>query len=202
MSFTHELNEPKKIAVFASGAGTNALKIIQYFKSSAAGRVGLVVCNKPGAGVLEKAAREGVPVLMIEKERFFRGDAYVPELRAAGIDLIVLAGFLWKVPKALIKEYERRILNIHPALLPKFGGKGMYGQYVHEAVLQAGEVESGITIHFVDEHYDQGDIVFQTGLPLLESDTPETLAERIHQLEHAHYPRVIEEVLLHGHQSS
>ncbi|MDQ3279265.1 MAG: phosphoribosylglycinamide formyltransferase, partial [Bacteroidota bacterium] len=165
---------PVMMAVFASGTGSNAAKLIEYFKDSLVARVALVVCNKPGAGVLDIAEKAGVPTLLIEKERFFRGDAYIPELKEAGIGFIVLAGFLWKIPQALVGAYSRRIVNIHPALLPKFGGKGMYGQYVHEAVLQAGEVESGITIHYVDEHYDNGDVIFQTACPVLESDTPET----------------------------
>src|SRR5690606_4308866 len=125
----------------------------------------------------------------------FRGDAYVPVFRDMSIDLIVLAGFLWKIPQALIDAFPRKIINIHPALLPKYGGKGMYGAFVHEAVIAAGEVQSGITIHYVDEHYDHGDIVFQTACPVVEGDTPEILAKRIHELEHAHYPRVIEELL-------
>jgi phosphoribosylglycinamide formyltransferase 1 len=185
-----------KLAVFASGAGSNAQKLIDYFKDSHLATVALIVCNKPGAGVLSIAEREGIPSLLLEKEPFFRGDAYLPQLRKAGINFIVLAGFLWKIPQTLINAYPKRIVNIHPALLPKFGGKGMYGQYVHEAVLQAGEVESGITIHYVDEHYDNGDVIFQTACPILENDTPETIAERIHQLEHLHYPRVVEEVLI------
>ena len=186
---------PFRLAVFASGAGSNAQKLIDYFNTSTLATVALVVCNKPGAGVLAIADREDIPSLLIEKEAFFRGDAYLPQLQAAGINFIVLAGFLWKIPQALIAAYPKRIVNIHPALLPKFGGKGMYGQYVHEAVLQAGEVESGITIHYVDEHYDNGDIIFQTACPVLQSDTPESIAQRIHQLEHLHYPRVVEDVL-------
>jgi phosphoribosylglycinamide formyltransferase-1 len=184
-----------RLAVFASGAGSNAQKLIDHFRHSPVGRVELIVCNKPGAGVLGIAEREGLPTLLIERESFFRGDAYLPQLKAAGIGFLILAGFLWKIPKALIDAYPRRIVNIHPALLPKFGGKGMYGQYVHEAVLQAGEVESGITIHYVDEHYDNGDVIFQTACPILDGDTPETIAHRIHQLEHLHYPRVVEEVI-------
>lgn len=186
---------PVRIAVFASGAGSNAEKLIEYFNDSPVARVALVVCNKPGAGVLAIAERAGVATLLLEKERFFRGDAYLPELREAGIGFLVLAGFLWKIPQTLIEAYPRRIVNIHPALLPKFGGKGMYGQYVHEAVLQAGERETGITVHYVDEHYDNGDIIFQTACPILEGDTPETIAKRIHQLEHLHYPKVAEEVI-------
>jgi phosphoribosylglycinamide formyltransferase-1 len=184
-----------KMAVFASGTGSNAAKLIDYFKDSPVARVALVVCNKPTAGVLTIAEKAGIPSILIEKEQFFRGDAYLPQLREAGIGFIVLAGFLWKIPHALIDAFPRRIVNIHPALLPKFGGKGMYGQYVHEAVLQAGERETGITVHFVDEHYDSGDIIFQTACPVLESDTAETIAGRIHQLEHAHYPQVVEKVV-------
>jgi phosphoribosylglycinamide formyltransferase 1 len=183
------------IAVFASGAGSNAEKLIQYFKDSDLARVALIICNKPGAGVIAIAEREGVPVLLIEKEQFFRGDAYLPYLQQQDIRFLVLAGFLWKIPQALIAAYPKRIVNIHPALLPKYGGKGMYGQYVHEAVINAGEVESGITIHYVDEHYDNGDIIFQTACPILPEDMPGDIAQRIHVLEHLHYPKVIEEVL-------
>lgn len=183
------------IAVFASGAGSNAQKLITHFKQSALARVTMVVCNKKNAGVLTIAESEGINTLLIEKQRFAHGDAYLPELKESDIHFIVLAGFLWKIPSALVQAYPRRIVNIHPALLPKFGGKGMYGQYVHEAVLQAGEVESGITIHYVDEHYDNGDTIFQTACPILPGDTPETIAQRIHQLEHLHYPRVVEEVV-------
>lgn len=184
-----------KIAVFASGAGSNAEKLIQYFKLSSVATVALVICNKPAAGVIAVAEKEGVPVLLIEKERFFHGDAYLSLLQERGIDFLVLAGFLWKIPQALIDAYPKRIVNIHPALLPKFGGKGMYGQYVHEAVLNAGEIESGITVHYVDEHYDNGDVIFQTACPILPGDKPGDIAQRIHVLEHLHYPRVVEEIL-------
>ena len=189
------INQLKHLVIFASGAGSNAQQIINYFKNSQQASVGLIVCNKPGAGVISIAEKEHIPVLQIDKERFFKGDAYLPELKQAHTDLIVLAGFLWKIPQVLINAFPRRIVNIHPALLPKFGGKGMYGQYVHEAILTAGEVESGITIHYVDEQYDNGDIIFQTACPILEKDTPETLAQRIHSLEHLHYPIVIDEIL-------
>lgn len=157
--------------------------------------VALIACNKPGAGVLDIAAREQVPVLLIEKERFFRGGAYVAELQSAGIDWIILAGFLWKIPETLIQAYPRRIINIHPALLPKYGGKGMYGSHVHEAVLAAKEKESGITIHYVDEHYDNGDIIFQARCPVDDTDTAGSLAQKIHALEHRHYPITIEKLL-------
>jgi phosphoribosylglycinamide formyltransferase-1 len=189
-------SHPAHLAVFASGAGSNAQKIIDYFRNSGVAKVTLVVCNKPQAGVISIAEKEGIPVLIIDKERFFRGDGYVAALQQAKTDLIILAGFLWKIPQSLIDAYPRRIINIHPALLPKYGGKGMYGQYVHQSVISAGEVESGITIHYVDEHYDNGDIIFQTACPVLEGDTPEMLAQRIHTLEHLHYSRVIEEVII------
>jgi phosphoribosylglycinamide formyltransferase-1 len=185
----------KKLAIFASGAGSNAARIIDHFRHHRDIKVSLIVCNKPGAGVLDIAEREGVPVLLIEKERFFRGDGYVGELEKSKIDLVVLAGFLWKIPVTLIRAYAGRIVNIHPALLPKFGGKGMYGHFVHEAVLAASEKETGITIHFVDEHYDHGAPIFQARVVVEAGDTPETLAKKVHLLEYEHFPRIIEEVL-------
>ena len=183
------------IAIFASGAGSNAQKIIDHFRNSDTVRISVIVCNKQGAGVLAIAANENIPVLFIEKEQFFRGHSYLDELRGKKVDLIVLAGFLWKIPGNLIRAFPRRIINIHPALLPRFGGKGMYGDFVHQAVINAGEKESGITIHYVDEHYDSGDTIFQARCAVLESDTPKSLAERIHLLEHAYYPVIIEELL-------
>ena len=190
------MSSVKNLVIFASGAGSNAKAIINYFSVSASGKVVLIVCNKAGAGVIGIAKEYNIPILLVEKDRFKNGDAYLPEIQKVRADLLVLAGFLWKVPQRLIDAYRGRIINIHPALLPKYGGKGMYGQYVHESVLNAGEVESGISIHYVDEHYDNGDIIFQTACPILDSDTPVSLAERIHQLEHLHYPRVIEEVII------
>jgi formyltetrahydrofolate-dependent phosphoribosylglycinamide formyltransferase len=183
-----------RIAIFASGAGTNAQEIIRHFKETEIA-VALIGCNKPEAGVWNVAAADGIDNFLIERERFINGDGYVPALQAARIDLIVLAGFLWKIPDTLIAAYPRRIINIHPALLPKYGGKGMYGKRVHEAVIAAGERESGITIHYVDEHYDNGDIIFQATCPVLGTDTPETLAKRIHELEHRHFPMVVEKVV-------
>ena len=183
------------IAIFASGAGSNAQKIIDHFKNSDHIKIALVVCNKPGAGVLTIASDENIPSLLIDKEKFFLGNGYTDELKKNGIDFIVLAGFLWKIPDTLIKAYPGKIINIHPALLPNYGGKGMYGNHVHEAVIAAGEKESGITIHYVDGHYDNGDIIFQARCAVLENDTPATLAARIHQLEHEHYPQVIETLL-------
>ena len=185
-----------RIAIFASGAGSNALKIIEHFQQHSSVEVTLIVCNKPHAGVLNIAAAHGIDTLLLEKEQFFRGDAYVPELKAKKIDWIILAGFLWKVPSALIQAYPQHIINIHPALLPKYGGKGMYGPHVHEAVIAAGEPKSGITIHYVDEQYDHGDTIFQATCDIVPGDTPEILAQKIHTLEHQYYPKVIEQLLL------
>ena len=184
-----------RIAIFASGAGSNAQKIIDHFRNSSTTAIALVACNKPGAGVIQIAAKENIPVVMIEKERFLNGDAYVDELKKNNIDFIVLAGFLWKIPLALLKAYSNRIINIHPALLPNYGGKGMYGNKVHEAVLANKEKESGISIHYIDEIYDHGKIIFQAKCAVLENDTADSLAQRIHALEHEHYPKVIERVL-------
>ena len=190
-----ERKPKRKLAIFASGAGSNAEKIIVYLKNHASIEVSLVVCNKPGAGVIHIAENNYVPVLMIEKERFFRGDSYLPELAAFGIDFIVLAGFLWKIPEPLVEAYPNRIINIHPALLPKYGGKGMYGMKVHEAVIAAGEKESGITIHYVNEHFDEGEPIFQAKCSIDGGDTPESLAQKIHELEHRHFPEVVERVV-------
>jgi len=184
-----------RIAVFASGAGSNADQVINYFAASPTIKVALVVCNKVGAGVLQIAEKTGIPSLLIEKERFFKGDNYLPELKKHHIDFIVLAGFLWKMPDALINAYPKKIVNIHPALLPQYGGKGMYGQAVHEAVITSGDNESGITIHFVDELYDHGEIIFQAKCEVAQHDTTETLAQKIHVLEHANYPAVIASVI-------
>jgi phosphoribosylglycinamide formyltransferase-1 len=195
----------KKIAVFASGAGSNAAKIIERFKSSSLPadgekqspliEVALIVCNKPGAGVLDIAKKNNIPSVLIDKEKFLRGNGYVDELKAAKIDFIVLAGFLWKVPLSLIKAFPKKIVNIHPALLPAYGGRGMYGHFVHETVINNKEKETGITIHYVDELYDHGDIIFQVRCPVMPDDTPDTLAQRVHQLEHEHYPEVVRKLL-------
>ena len=203
-------NSVLRIAVFASGAGSNAGQIIKTSSVSlllkekgeakteankATYEVALIVCNKPGAGVLQIAENSSIPSLLIEKERFFNGDNYLPVLQKHNIDFIVLAGFLWKMPAALINAYPKKIVNIHPALLPKYGGKGMYGSKVHEAVIAAAENESGITIHFVDELYDHGEIIFQAKCEVTKYDTAETLAQKIHVLEHTNYPGVIASVI-------
>ena len=206
---------PIHVALLASGAGSNARKIIEYFEAGglAAARikVSLIVCNVPGAGVLEIAKEKGIPTLMIKKDEF-AATGYVESLHNAKIQFIVLAGFLWKVPEVLVRAYQpgkkidgsmingesnisKGIINIHPALLPKYGGKGMYGSRVHEAVIAAKEKESGITIHWVNEHYDEGGIIYQAKCSVEASDTPETLANKIHALEHAHFAPTIERLL-------
>lgn len=192
---THDSPLTTNIAIFASGAGSNAQRIIDHFRNSSSARIALIVCNKKKAGVLQIAEKENIPSLVIEKEKFFSGDGYLDELASVKIGFIVLAGFLWKIPEALIRAFPKRIINIHPALLPGYGGQGMYGKHVHEAVIDAREKESGITIHYVDEHYDNGDIILQVKCPVLDDDTPESLARRIHALEHANYPVVIEDLI-------
>ena len=189
---------PIRLAIFASGQGTNTREIIHYFHESqhlVLGRrveVSLICCNKPGAGVLEIAEEAGIPTLQIEKEKFFRGSHYLEEFKRLDISFIVLAGFLWKIPSPLIRAYPDRILNIHPAILPSFGGKGMYGDAVHRAVIAEGARQSGITIHYVDDLYDHGRIFFQANFNLESGETAETLAKKIHLLEHKHYPEQIE----------
>ena len=183
------------IAIFASGAGSNAQKIIEYFKNSKKIKIGLIVCNNPAAVVLQIAANEKIPVLLIEKE-MFRLTGYVDELKSQHIKFIVLAGFLWKIPSVLINAFREKIINIHPALLPSFGGKGMYGSAVHAAVLAAREKQSGITIHFVDEKYDHGKIIFQSTCQIDKNDTVDSLAKKIHELEHLFYAKQIEKLLV------
>ncbi len=189
------------IAIFASGAGSNTQKIIDHFNllQSTSGRkaekvrIALIVCNNPKAGVLQIAEKEKIQILLIERHRFNK-DGYLSELKKYKIEFIVLAGFLWKIPPEVIRAYPDKIINIHPALLPKFGGKNMYGHFVHEAVLNSGETESGITIHYVDELYDHGKIIFQSKCPIDKNETAESLAKKIHELEHANYPKIIEKI--------
>lgn len=185
---------PVHVAIFASGAGTNAQKIIDYFKDSGKIRISLIACNNPAAGVLKIAIEENIASLLLEKEKF-KSDAYVAELQYLQIDFIVLAGFLWKVPPTLINAFPNKIINIHPALLPAYGGKGMYGNAVHAAVIAAGEKESGITIHYVDDKYDHGDIIFQACCAVEKAETPSSLATKIHLLEHKYYGPQIEKLL-------
>lgn len=185
----------KGLAIFASGAGSNAQKIIDYFRDHTLIHVALIVCNKPEAGVLKIAEKENIPYVVIDK-KIFQETGYVEELKEHHIDWIILAGFLWKVPQVLIEAFPSKIINIHPALLPAYGGKGMYGMAVHTAVVNAGEKQSGITIHIIDEEYDRGDIVLQQTIKLAPGETPETLAQRIHELEYQYFAPTIEKVLL------
>ncbi len=185
----------KKIAIFASGSGSNAENIILFFAKNPEIRVSSVFCNIPDAYVLERAKKYHIPSYIFNKEELRDPEGVLKTLKDTGIDFIVLAGFLWKIPSGIITEFDRKIVNIHPALLPKYGGKGMYGMNVHCAVIASGEKESGITIHYINERYDEGDIVFQAKCPVSPGDTPEMLAEKIHALEHAHFPRVVEDII-------
>jgi phosphoribosylglycinamide formyltransferase 1 len=184
----------KRIAIFASGSGSNAQKIIEYFSTSKEVVVDSLWSNNENAYALIRAEKLGVETFTFESEEFYRSNEILDRLYDHRIDMIVLAGFLWLVPRNLTELFT--VVNIHPALLPKYGGKGMYGMNVHKAVLASKDKESGITIHRVNQNYDEGDIIFQATCPIVSGDTPETLAARIHELEHQHYPRVIEEVLL------
>lgn len=185
----------KRIAIFASGSGTNAQNIIRYFKSSNKGEVVLVLSNKRHAKVLERAENEDIKSLYFNKEDLYDPDGVLKILKDHRIDLIVLAGFLLMFPKIILEEFPGKVINVHPSLLPKYGGKGMYGKYVHEAVIANKEKETGITIHLVNEAYDEGAILFQTATEISEKDTPETVAEKIHRLEYEHFPKVIESLL-------
>ena len=184
-----------RIAIFASGSGTNAERIVTYFREHPSIEVALILSNKADAYVLERARNLGIPVAVFDRQQFRDSDIVLNILKNNRIDFIVLAGFLWLAPNHLLNTFHGRILNIHPALLPKYGGKGMYGMNVHEAVIASGDTESGITIHQVNERYDRGDIVFQARCPVLPGDTPETLANRVHLLEYEYYPIVIEQQL-------
>lgn len=192
--------EPARLMVFASGAGSNAEKLIQYFnensQKSSIAKVTQIVCNKENAGVLKIAEKYDVPVMMIHKKELERG-AYNEDWKKHG-DWIILAGFLLKIPSSLVNTFPKRIVNLHPALLPLHGGRGMYGMRVHEAVLASGESETGITIHFVDDEYDHGETIFQARCTLQPNETPETLAQKIHQLEHLHYPEQIEKLVVNA----
>lgn len=183
-----------RIAVLASGSGTNAQRLVEHFEGSDTARVVLIGCDQPGAGVVQRAWDLGVPAYLFSGSELRHG-CVQRELQAQRIDLVVLAGFLRLIPAPLIHAFPRRIINIHPALLPKYGGKGMYGNHVHEAIIAAGEKESGITVHYVNERYDEGEHLLQVKCPVLPGDTPSSLADRIHGLEHAHYPGVVESVV-------
>ncbi|MGQ1889111.1 phosphoribosylglycinamide formyltransferase [Thermophagus sp. OGC60D27] len=189
------------IVLFASGSGTNAENIALFFKDHPDTEVSYILSNRPDAGVLERAKKLNIKTKVFNRDDFFSTCRIHDFLISASPDLIVLAGFLWLVPSNIVEAFPRRIVNIHPALLPNYGGKGMYGHHVHEAVLRNGEKESGITIHYVNDRYDDGDIIFQAHCPIEADDSPESLASRIHQLEYEHYPRVIAEVLAQQKQN-
>ncbi|MFO7613692.1 MAG: phosphoribosylglycinamide formyltransferase [Bacteroidales bacterium] len=183
------------IAIFASGSGSNAQQITEYFRSHPDIRVRLILSNNPDAYVLKRADNMGIPSYLFNREELYNSKTVLKVLQDHEISFIVLAGFLWLVPDYLLKAYSGRIVNIHPALLPKFGGKGMYGEKVHEAVIQSGEKRTGISIHFVNERYDEGEIIFQESFEIKPDDTPESIAERVHSLEYRHFPEVIESVI-------
>jgi phosphoribosylglycinamide formyltransferase-1 len=185
-----------KIAIFASGSGSNAENIVNYFKGSKDIKVSLLLTNNPSAGVIERGKRLNVPVIVFSKTIFTQTEEVVSLLKDNGVDWVILAGFLWLVPKNLIQAYTDRMINIHPALLPNYGGKGMWGHHVHEAVVANGEKESGITIHYVNEHYDEGKVIFQAKCTLDLNETAESLANKIHELEYEHFPKVIEKEIL------
>lgn len=185
----------KKLAVFVSGAGTNCENIIRYFRGSERGEVALVLSTTTGCLALEKAQRLGVPTMFMSREDFRSGNRLLPVMDSFKIDFIVLAGFLQLVPDFLLGRFDHAIINIHPALLPKFGGKGMYGHHVHEAVKAAGETETGMTVHWVTKDYDAGEIIAQFRVPVYPEDTPDDIAYREHLLEMEHFPKVIEGLL-------
>ncbi len=183
------------IAIFASGSGSNAENIIKYFSHSEQFSFPLIISNKHDAFVHKRAESFKIPSVTFSREDFMEGTKIIELLKSKNIDFIVLAGFLLKIPQNIIEEFPDRIINIHPALLPKFGGKGMYGDKVHQAVVDAHETESGITIHYVNEKYDEGNIIFQAKCQVAPEDTPEMVAQKVHALEYQYFPKVIEEVL-------
>jgi len=185
-----------KIAIFASGSGTNAEEIIKYFQSHESISVSLILSNNPKAFVLQRAEKHKIPHFVFDRHVFYKEKTVDEVLRLNGIDFIVLAGFMWLVPERFVKNYPKQIVNIHPALLPKYGGKGMYGSFVHEAVVKNKEEESGITIHWVNEDYDEGSIIYQAKCKINPGDKADDVANKIHKLEHEHYPKIIEKVIV------
>ncbi|HTD39661.1 MAG TPA: phosphoribosylglycinamide formyltransferase [Mucilaginibacter sp.] len=185
----------KRIAIFASGSGSNAQKIMEHFKRNSEAEVVLILTNNPQAYVLQRADNFEIPSHIFTREEFYQSDGIIKLLKNLQVDLIVLAGFLWLVPENLLKAFPNKIINLHPALLPKYGGKGMYGDHVHKAVLAAKEEESGITIHFVNEKFDEGEVLHQSRFKIEPGDTLEIIKFKGQQLEHQHFPRVIESLL-------
>lgn len=188
-------NLKKRIAIFASGSGSNAQKIMEYFKKHNDVEVAIILTNNPEAYVLQRADNFEIPSHIFDKHEFYKTDDVVNLLKNLQVDIIVLAGFLWLIPQNLLKSFPNKIINIHPALLPKYGGKGMYGDKVHQSILDSAEEESGITIHFVNEHFDEGEVIHQSRFRIEGSDDLEMIKFKGQQLEHLHYPRVIEQLL-------
>ena len=186
----------KHIVIFASGSGSNAQQIVEYFSASNFARVMMIYSNRSDAYVLQRAYHMNIPTVVFDRADFYENDLVYDQLDNLHPDLIVLAGFLWKVPEKIIHAFPKRIVNIHPALLPKYGGKGMYGHHVHHAVIENCEKESGISIHYVNENYDKGALIFQAACQINGHDTAETLAEKVHALEYKYYPKTIEQILL------
>ena len=186
----------KHIAIFASGKGSNAKKLIQHFRKNSVAKISLLVCNNPNAEVIEVATEEKIPAILITKKDQQNPSWLIATLQNHKIDFIVLAGYLWLIPAEVIKEFPNRIINIHPSLLPKYGGKGMYGMKVHEAVKAAREKQSGITIHLIDKEFDKGEIVFQATVTLDENDSAQTIVQKIQQLEHEHFANEVEKIIL------
>ena len=185
----------KRIAIFASGSGSNAEKICEYFSNRTDVEVSLILTNNPQAGVIQRARKLHIPVVVFDRKTFYETNRILNLLQNDGIDFIVLAGFMMLIPEFLVKGYPDRMVNIHPALLPKHGGKGMYGHFVHEAVVEAKDKQSGITIHFVNEHYDEGNIIFQASCDVTPTDSAEDVAKKVQALEHQYYPSIIDEVV-------
>ena len=185
----------KNIAIFASGTGSNAKKIVEHFSNNATISVGLIISNKPTAKVLDMAKAHNIPTLIINRTDFYKTESLLTDLKKYQIDFIALAGFLWLIPTYLVKAFPNKMINIHPALLPKYGGKGMYGHHVHEAVFKNRETESGITLHYVNEQYDEGNVIFQATCPVTPTDTPVDIARNVLKLEHYYFPRVLMSLL-------
>jgi len=189
------MNRSPRIAIFASGSGSNAQRIAEYFDGTGLLEISAVYCNNPDAFVLERAISLGIPSVVFNRDTFYNSKAILDDLKSREINWIVLAGFLWLIPDYILKAFPQRIINIHPALLPSYGGKGMYGMKVHQAVIASGDAESGITIHYVNEHYDEGDIIFQAKCAISKGDTAEVLASKIHELEYENFPVIIEKLI-------
>ncbi len=190
------MKKSPRIAIFASGSGSNAQRIAEYFSGMDIIEIVAIYCNNSDAYVLERARTLIIPSVLFNRNSFYNTTTVLDDLQNREIDWIILAGFLWLIPESILKAFPQKIINIHPALLPAYGGKGMYGMKVHQAVIASKEKESGITIHYVNEHYDEGDIIFQARCSITDGDTPETLAEKIHELEFEYFPRVIKDLIV------